>query len=111
MAYPKRVRFEAVREVAFGAIGAAYSAIGSSIAHPARLIRISNTTNQDLYISTDGVNNHLRVASGSFILFDFTTNKVRDDGLFVQQGTVFYVKRVGVAPTSGNVFLEVIYGG
>lgn len=109
MAYPKRVRFEAVRELGFAAIPAAYTAVGTATLSPVRLVRISNTTNQDVYISIDGVTNHLRIVTGSFILLDFNANKTRDDGFFMDSGTVFYVKRTGVAPTSGNVIIEVVY--
>lgn len=111
MAYPRRIRFEAVREAAFGAIGAAYNAIGGATAQPARLVRISNTGDQDVYISFNGVIDHLRITTGSFFLIDVTANKVRDDGFFLDEGTVFYVRRVGAALTSGGVYIEVVYGG
>jgi hypothetical protein len=60
-----------------------------------------------MYISDDGVNNKLRMPANSFVLFDFSSNKVRDDGLFVSVGTQFYVKQV-TAPSSGAVWIEVI---
>jgi len=108
MAYGRRVEFEAVREVAFGGIGAAYAALGAALTDNARIIGITNTTDAEVYISFDGVTNHLRVASGSFKLYDLTTNKVRDDGYFLPTGTVIYQMRVAAAPTSGALWAEVI---
>lgn len=111
MAYPIRFRMEAIRESAFGVVGANYAAMGSAIAEPARMIRLVNTTDQDVYISFDGVTNHIRVVSNSFLLLDVTANLVRNDGFFIADGTVIYQKHAGVAPTSGLVFAEVVYAG
>lgn len=108
MAYGRRVQFEAVREVAFGGIGAAYAALGVALTDNARLIGFTNTTDAEVYISFDGVTNHLRIASGSFKLYDLTTNKVRDDGYFLATGTIIYQMRVAGAPTSGALWAESI---
>ena len=109
MAFGTRVRFEELRELAFGGIGAAYVAVGGATNDHTRLVTFNNTTDTDLYISTNGVTNHLRVASRSGKVFDLTTNKVRDDGYFVDKGTVFYVKRTAGAPSSGLLWIEVMY--
>lgn len=109
MAYGKRVRFEAIREAAFGDVGAAYAALGSALSNAARIIAITNTCNAEVYISFNGTDNHLRLAANSFKLLDFGSNKVRDDGFFLSEGTVIYQKRVAGAPGSGAVWAEVIY--
>lgn len=109
MAYGTRVRFEALRELAFGGIGAAYAAVGGATSDHTRLVTFNNTTDTDLYVSTNGVTDHLRVATGSGKVFDLTTNKVRDDGLFFDQGTTFYVKRAAGAPSTGLIWIEVMY--
>lgn len=110
MAYGTRVAFEAVREVAFGGIGAAYAAIGTGTLDHTRLFTVHNTTDKDIYLSFDGVTNDLRIASGSARVFDLTTNKVQDDGLFIRKGTIFYQKRTAMgAPTVGSVWIEVMY--
>lgn len=108
MAYGRRVRFEAVREVAFGGIGAAYAALGAALTDNARIIALTNTTDAEVYISFDGVTNHLRLAAGSFKLLDLTTNKVRDDGYFLPTGTQIFQMRVAGAPTSGAFWAEII---
>lgn len=109
MAYGTRATFEAVREAAFGSVGAAYAALGSAIADHARLVRFVNTCNAEVYISLDNSTNHIRLAAGSFFIIDLSSNKVRDDGLFIPIGTVFYQKYVTGAPTSGSVWVEVMY--
>lgn len=109
MAFGTRVRFEPVREVAFGSIGASYTALGTPTSDHTRLFSVNNGTNADVYVSFDGTTNHLRVAGNSFQLFDFSSNKVRDDGFFVDAGTTFYVKRVSAAPTMGSLWVEVAY--
>lgn len=109
MAYGTRAAFEAVREVAFGSIGASYAAVGSAITDHARLIRIVNATDAQVYISVDGTTNQIRMAANSFFIMDFSANKVRDDGLFLPVGTVFYAKQVSGAPTTGGLWIEVVY--
>ncbi len=108
MAFGTRAEFDEVREVAFGSIGASYSAIGTALTDHARIIRFVNSTDDEVYISSDGSTNNFRMSANSFILFDFSTNKIRDDGLFVAIGTQFYVKRVSGAPTEGAVWIEVV---
>lgn len=109
MAFGTRVNFEAVREIAFGSISGTYAAIGTATLDHTRIVSFTNGTNADVYISLDGTTNMLRVAANSFKLFDLVSNEVSDDGFFISQGTVFYVKQVSGAPTSGTVWVEVMY--
>ena len=109
MAYGRVVAFDELREAAFGTIAAGYTAIGAGTSDYARLVSMFNSTDTDVYISLNGVGNQIRLASGSGQIFDFTANEVRDDGLFVREGTVFYQKRAGGAPSRGAVWIEVVY--
>lgn len=109
MAYGRRISFDAVREAAFGSIAAGYAALGSSTTDNARIFMAYNTTDVDVYLSFDGVNNHIRLPSGGGETFDFSANKVRDDGLFLPVGTQIYQKRVSGAPTSGAVWVQLVY--
>lgn len=108
MAFGTRAQLDNVREVAFGSISGTYAAIGTALTDHARLIRFVNSTDVQVYISDDGVNNKLRLAANSYILFDFSANKIRDDGLFFPVGSQFYVKQVSGAPGSGAVWVEVV---
>ena len=110
MAYPKRLRLDAVRSAAFGAIGAAYSAVGVALTDPCRIFCLTNLTDADVFFSVDGVTDHFIVPSNSFKLIDVSANKIRDEGFFLPEGTVFYVVRVAGAPTTGSVYIEVLHG-
>ena len=109
MAYGTRATFDAVRELAFGSVGASYTAIGSALSEHARIICMNNSTDVDVYISVDGTTDNFRIAANSFRLIDFSANKIRDDGLFVSIGTIFYAKRAAGAPTRGTVWIEVTF--
>lgn len=109
MAFGTKVQFEPIREVAFGSVTGSYTAVGTALIDHARLIRIVNTLNVEVYISINGIDNHIRMAAGSFFIMDFSANKVRDDGMFLSIGTVFYVKQVSGAAGSGSLWIEVLY--
>lgn len=109
MAYGTKLQFEPVREVAAASITASFAAVGTATIDHTRIVSFVNGTNADVYVSLDGTNNHLRIASNSFKLFDLTTNKVSDDGLFIAQGTIFQIKLVGAAATTGTFWIEVAY--
>ena len=109
MAYGRRVRFEELRQLAFGSIGAGYVAIGGATNDFTRIAAMFNSTDTDVDISLDGVTTQIRIAAGSGQIFDFTSNEVPDDGFFIDKGTVFYVKEAAGAPSKGAVWIEVVY--
>lgn len=110
MAYGTRVKFDAVREIAFGDVSGTYAAVGTPFTDHVRLISFNTSLDQDVYISFDGTTNHLRLAKNSFQLFDLSANKIRDDGLFIPVGTQIYVKEVSASVASGSLWVEVMYG-
>lgn len=109
MAFGTKVSFEAVKEVAAASVTASYTAVGTATTDHTRLLSISNGTDADCYISLDGTTNHIRLSANSFKLFDLTANQVSNDGFFIAEGTIFYVKRVSGAPTTGTLWIEVMY--
>lgn len=108
MAFGTRVVFEPLRSVAFGGVNAAYTAVGTATTDHSRLISIFNSTDTDVLLSFDGSTDHMRIASGTGQVLDLSTNKIRDDGLFLAQGTIFYIKRAAGAPSTGNVWIQVM---
>jgi hypothetical protein len=104
-----KILAEPVRSLAFGLIGAAYVGIGTAIDHPARILRIQNLTDEILFFSYDGINDHEVLAPNSFLLLDIDANSSREMGCYIAEGTRIYVKRSGV-PTSGAVYVTVYYG-
>lgn len=109
MSFGIRLVPDTLRTVAFGAIGANYSAVGVPFAHPMRIVSIKNLTDEDLLFSFNGVNDHEIVPAGAGIVWDFCTNRVSTAGAFISTGTQIYVKQSGV-PTSGAVYVSCFYG-
>lgn|SRR5690554_5723013 len=99
-----RLKPEAIREVAFGAVTANYVQMGGVFQGPLRTIRICNDTDVDLYYSIDGVVNNFRLKSNSFLLLDCKTN----DGFF-DTGQSISVKAVSGLPGSGTTWVEAIF--
>lgn len=105
----KRVKFETLRSIAFGSISGTYTAIGSALIHPARLIKITNLTDADMLISIDGINDHDVIPALGFALYDLGSNRTNLSGsLDFEIGERFYVKQVS-APSSGSVYLTVLH--
>ena len=110
MTYGIDARFDTLREVLSASIAAAYTAVGTALAHEARMVQIVNSTDKALYISLDGSTNVMRIPAGVTQNLDFCTNKVRDDGYFLPVGTQFYVNRTEAGATaSGSIAIQVIY--
>lgn len=109
MAFGTKVEFDAIREKSASIITTSYTSLGVPFYANVRLLSINNTMDQEIYISYDGITNHLRMPSNSFKLFDLSANKIRDDGLFLSVGTQIYVKFVNATTINGSVWAEVMY--
>lgn len=106
----KRARFLPLRSLAFGSISGAYAALGSALTNPGRLIKITNDTDANMLISTDGVTDHDIIPAGGFALYDIGTNRTNISGsLDFERAERFYVKEESAAATSGSVYLTVLY--
>lgn len=104
------VRFETLRSLAFGSISGTYAAVGTALIHSARVIGIDNTTDADMLVSFDGVNNHTILIAHSGKIFDFTSNRAEPVGnLELPNHTAVYVKQVS-APSMGSVYVTSLYG-
>jgi len=104
-----RLKAEPVRSLAFGSIVAGYTAIGTSIDHPARIFLLQNFTDEALMFSFDGIDDNLPLPAAGYLLIDVTANKTFDHGFYLSKGESVHVKRIGV-PTSGSVYLSIFYG-
>lgn len=108
----KKVYFDTLRSLGFASISAAYAEVGTALTVQGRIVCITNKTQGDMIFSTDDDNatGQIFVPAGSFKLFDFTANLIpgKDDAFVVAEGTQFFVKQV-TAPTSGAVYIEVVY--
>jgi hypothetical protein len=108
----KKVNFDTLRSLAYTGISASYAALGPPTTVNGRVICITNKTQGDVIVSTDNTNadGMMFLAAGTYKTFDFETNmnQMRDDGFLLGIGVQFYVKQV-TAPTSGAVYLELLY--
>ena len=105
-----RLMPETVRTVAFGAIGAAYIGVGTSLSNPARIFILQNYTDVTLWFSFDGINDHLPLLSNTQLVLDIASNKTNPQGFFASQGQRIYVKQYDAAASSGAVHLSTFYG-
>lgn len=110
MSFTNKAKVDVLRTLAFGSIGATFTAVGTPFSYQARIICFTNTTNEDVIFSMDGSTDQLIVPAGSFKLFDVTTNHrpVNQDDFCFANGTQWYVK-YAAGPTSGAVYIEVVY--
>lgn len=108
--FTTQAKADTLRTTAFGSITGSYTAVGTPFAFQARIICFTNTTNQDVMFSMDGVHDQLIVPAGSFKLFDVTMNHrpVNMDDFCFAIGTQWYVKYVS-SPSSGAIYIEVVY--
>lgn len=103
-------RVDALRTLPFGSITSSYLALGTSFGHIMRIIRITNNTDGDMLFSFDGSTNNIFVPAGGFVLYDATSNREEGGEYFIfEVGTQIFVK-YSTAPTSGDVWLECLYG-
>lgn len=110
MSFPRKLFPLALRSLAAASILAGYTAVGTAVDRPLRILRVVNGTNADVIISFNGVTDHMVVLAGQVAQLNMTNNKVREDGFFIGQGTQFFVKRAVGAATTGSLFIE-CYGG
>lgn len=101
--------FDQLRSVAYTSITGSYLPVGTPFGHAVRLMAISNTADQDMLFSIDGVHDYLYVPAGTFKLYDVCTNRETACNFYIPIGTQFYVKYAS-SPSKGAVYLECIYG-
>jgi hypothetical protein len=109
MASSIQLRADAQRSLAFGSIGAGYTAIGTPFAFAMRIMLMQNLTDATLQFSFTGNTDHFVLAPSSSVLFDVASDQVQTLGFYIQAGTRMFVKQIG-APTTGSVYLSVFYG-
>lgn len=103
-----RVRFDMVT-FGFAGIGPAYVLV-TNLTDSSRIIRFSNSTDANLLISYDGVNDNDFVAANSAVVYDLTANKSTKAGFAeIPQGTTIYVRQEVGAPTLGNLYITYMH--
>lgn len=98
-----------LRSIGFAALTTNYQSLGSAFTHPMRILHFINNTDGNMLISFDGVNDNLFLPSKSFVLYDITTNKDKDERSRIHNNTQVRIK-YSTAPTEGDFYLAALYG-
>lgn len=104
-----RMLAEPLRSISNTGISGVYAPVGTALAHPERIIKLYNSTDADMLISLDGINDNDILPSKGFLLLDICANKAKDDGFYLGQDTVVWARQAVGAPTVGSVYLTVFY--
>jgi len=110
-AYALLIEWEDLRTLPFSSIASTYTGVGAPLANPARIVALYNSTDQDLYLSTNGISDKIVIPSRSQRIYDIGSNKTSQGGaLFLAAGRRLYVRYPAAAPTLGAIFFEVTFG-
>lgn len=100
-----------LRLLAFGAIGGTLTFVGASAGDSVYILKVDNTTNQDLIGSLFGTKDEYLLPAQSGMIIDVTANKTNTaQGLFFPANIHFAVRHQGVAPISGTVGVTYMVG-
>lgn len=104
--------FDTVRAVAGASITGTFAAVGAAFTYPARIIKVGNTTNDDLEISFDGTNPHDRLPPNSFAVYDMSAAHASPGYSAMQEQISIYVRYLSgeTTPTGGYFWCTVIRG-
>ena len=102
----KSITWVSLQQALFSALSTStFTVIGSPLKSPAVILKIQNTTDADILVSTNASSpdgNDL-IPAGSFTTYDFCANKTQYESvLALDAGTTFYIKALSV-PSKGRV--------
>lgn len=111
MSFTNRAAVDTLRTLDFSTVDETYLPLGDPLGFQTRIICFTNTTDQDMILSMDGVTDQLILPESSFKLFDVTVNHrpVNQDDFCFAIGTQWYVRYASDSPSEGAVYLEVVY--
>lgn len=96
----------AVRSLAFGDVEAGFIAIGTATEDSTRMLFVQNLSDQILMFSQDGIDDHFPLVANGFLLMDVMSNRSNSaQGAYIPANTTYFVRHLGVAPTTGTVFV------
>lgn len=105
------VRFtpEIMRSIAGASLTNMYQDIGTPISNPSRLIIFVNGSGVIVYISWDGINDHIVLLPGAAIILDETSNAVSNAVLATAAKTQFQARAPANVAGTDNVYLSTFY--
>jgi len=110
MVFANKFTPEALKVLAFGSISGSYAAIGTPTANAWDECIINNTTDQDITVSFDGTNDHVRLGANQIVkLSEGSLSMIRINGK-LEAGTQFYAKQsTATAPTKNAIIVMGFY--
>lgn len=97
------IKDEAIRELAAASITTSFQVLGGVMLRDAFRVWISNNSNGDIYLSTDGVTDHKKLPANTGRACDDKTND-----MYRKAGTQWYVRYESLpASPTGWVGLEI----
>lgn len=105
------VKFDVVRSIGFASIGVSYVSVGGILSNNWRILKITSTLDNDVFVSLNGVDNNIFVPGGGYVVYDFGTNEpaiASNDNMVISKGSQFYVIAVG-SLTYGDLHIEGVY--
>lgn len=105
MANGLRIIPEPIRARDASTFNGAFQTLGSSLTFACCLIKIVNTSNVVSSVSWDGVNTHDILPANSFALYDICSDAGSQRGLYVAQGTQFWVSGSASVTNTGTIYL------
>lgn len=110
MSLATRLEVEPIRSRGFATIGAGYLSVGDELDHAASFLVFQNLTDAAVMVSFNGVDDHLPLPPAGGLVLDITSNRSVANGFFAAEGTQFYVKHLGAAPSTGTFYITIFYG-
>jgi len=105
-----RIRYEDLRSLGFVSITGSYATIGTAFDNPIRMLKVTNTTDVNILVSFNGINDKDIVAANSAYVYDYASNKSTQSGFAEQSaGERVYIKAESGLPTIGSVYITAIY--
>ncbi len=110
MTFGIRVKFEEIREKLFSDITDTFIPLGIAISSKARILSLNTSLDEPVYISLGVPAIHVRLEPNTTKIFNFCSNKARNECLVLAAKTQIFVKAVSTLPTTGAVWAEFVNG-
>jgi len=105
-----RLISDPIKSLGFASIGVGYMGIGTEFDESARAIVVNNLTDAPLFLSWNGVDDHITLPLRGNLLLTISINKEDESESFsLPANSRLYVKQLGV-PTSGSVYVTQFRG-
>ncbi len=92
--------------------GATYTVLSSPLIESVLAMVISSTYDESVFLSTDGVKDHIFMLPNAIMNIGFSENKQNIGRLQLPIGTEFFLKQgPDGPPTTGDLFISFIFAG